>query len=644
VADPGKDSDGTEDTVAQSGADEVPRGRLVAVGDRLGRYRLEEELGEGGMATVFRARDVELRRDVAIKVLFPHLAKRDELVARFQREARSAAALDHDNVLRVFDVGGGPLASSAEERAVPPYIVLELIDGPSLDGIAGAEPILAEVVAAIGVVLCDALDCAHRAGIIHRDLKPANVLVEQGGRLVLGDFGVAFAEGDSLVTRTGALLGTPAFMSPEQALGTELTARSDLYSLGATLYRLATGQLPYSGSTAKVVSAIVQGERIAADRRDPKVGPELAAVIARLMARDPADRYGDAREARAALAALIDGLGSDVDELLESFFRDRAGTEGALLPKVIERCLERGAQALSAGRRPLALALANRVLELEPDNRAALLLATRGQARSRSLLWGALGAGAAAGALAIGLAVSGPSAVEPGPAVAAVSDAALPARAAAELDAATVPDASAAVAVATADAAPAPPARHPPPIRSHPATAVVRSATPDAAVMAAPVVDAAVEEVTHAAPTMGTLRVRADTWCELSIDGQGRGRQLQIVRRFSVTAGVHRVACTQGEGRPAQSMEVSVPADGSAEAALQLLRLVTVEARLQRASSARIGTVVVPAGGHKQLRPGRYRVTLLGADGRTLESGWVTVPAQAPCLLRDQPTLGCFRP
>jgi len=261
VADPGKDPTGTADTIAPVESGDVPRGRLVAIGDRLGRYRLEEELGEGGMATVFRGRDLELRRDVAVKVLFPHLAKRDELVARFQREARAAAALDHDNVLRVFDVGGGPLASRPEERELPPYIVLELINGSSLDAVAGDEPILAEVVAAIGAVLCDALDCAHSAGIIHRDLKPANVLVEQGGRLVLGDFGVAFAEGDSLVTRTGALLGTPAFMSPEQALGTELTARSDLYSLGATLYRLATGQLPYAGSTAKVVSAIPRSDR-----------------------------------------------------------------------------------------------------------------------------------------------------------------------------------------------------------------------------------------------------------------------------------------------------------------------------------------------------------------------------------------------
>src|SRR5262245_9391644 len=222
------------------------------------------------MATVFRARDRELRRDVAIKVLFPHLARRAEVVRRFHREARAAAGLEHPNILRIYDVGGA-------EGDDPPYIVMELIRGRTLlHEIEQRGAMLAEIAACIGALLGDALAAAHAAGVIHRDVKPANVLIAHGGRLLLADFGVARIETeDSLVTRTGALLGTPAYMSPEQASGEATTARSDLYSLGATLYQLATGQLPYSGSPAKVMSMIAAGNLVAPVRRRPSCGPDL---------------------------------------------------------------------------------------------------------------------------------------------------------------------------------------------------------------------------------------------------------------------------------------------------------------------------------------------------------------------------------
>ncbi len=214
-------------------------------GDALGRYTLAEEIGEGGMATVYRARDGELRRDVAVKVLFPHLAKRPEIVRRFHREARAAAGLEHPNILKIFDVGGG-------DDGVPPFIVMELIRGRSLLAeIEQRGAVLAEVAAAIGALLADALAAAHRASIVHRDVKPANVMVANDGRVLLADFGVARLETeDSLVTKTGAVLGTPAYMAPEQATGDTATARSDLYSLGVTMYQLAAGMLPYGGKRA----------------------------------------------------------------------------------------------------------------------------------------------------------------------------------------------------------------------------------------------------------------------------------------------------------------------------------------------------------------------------------------------------------
>ncbi|TMQ19767.1 MAG: serine/threonine protein kinase [Deltaproteobacteria bacterium] len=237
------------------------------------------------MATVFRARDRELRRDVAVKVLFPHLARRPDIVRRFHREARAAAGLEHPNILRIYDVGGG-------DGGDPPYIVMELIRGRTLlQEIEQRGAMLAEVVACVGALLGDALAAAHAAGVIHRDVKPANILIAPGGRLLLGDFGVARLETeDSLITRTGALLGTPAYMSPEQATGDTATTRSDLYSLGATLYQLATATLPFSGPPAKVLSAIIAGTLVPPVRRRASAGPDLSRLIERVMATDPGFR------------------------------------------------------------------------------------------------------------------------------------------------------------------------------------------------------------------------------------------------------------------------------------------------------------------------------------------------------------------
>src|SRR5689334_25129168 len=251
------------------------------------------------MATVFRARDRELRRDVAVKVLFPHLARRADIVKRFHREARAAAGLEHPNILRIYDVGGG-------EGDDPPYIVMELIRGRTLlEEIEQRGPMLAEIAACVGALLADALAAAHAALIVHRDIKPANVLVGEGGRLPLADFGVARLETESsLVTRTGALLGTPAYMSPEQASGDTATAKSDLYSLGATLYQLSTGHLPYSGSPAKVMSAIATGQLVAPIRRRTSVGPELSGSIEQLMEPEAAARPASAAAVAAELRRI----------------------------------------------------------------------------------------------------------------------------------------------------------------------------------------------------------------------------------------------------------------------------------------------------------------------------------------------------
>ncbi|HEU4611005.1 MAG TPA: serine/threonine-protein kinase, partial [Kofleriaceae bacterium] len=367
--DPLADTQTSEDSLpsgASSASTSGAKKRVVHAGDVLGRYELVEDIGEGGMATVFRAKDRELRREVAIKVLFPHLARRPDVVRRFHREARAAAGLEHPNILRVYDVGGG-------EGDDPPYIVMELIRGHSLLGeIERRGPMLSEVVACIGALLADALAVAHGAGIIHRDVKPANVMIASGGRVLLADFGVARLETeDSLVTKTGSVLGTPAYMSPEQASGDTATAKSDLYSLGATLYQLATGTLPYSGSPAKVIAQIAAGALVPAVRRRADVGPDLSRVIDRLMATDPNARFASAAEVAAELRAIASagGFGDPIDEL-SAYFVDADGFVRDRLPKVVAALITTAERAIADAKLPRAISLADRAAALAPSDPA----------------------------------------------------------------------------------------------------------------------------------------------------------------------------------------------------------------------------------------------------------------------------------
>ncbi|MEI2624882.1 MAG: serine/threonine-protein kinase [Giesbergeria sp.] len=319
--------------------------RAAASGDRVGRYELLEEIGEGGMATVFRARDPQLRREVAVKVLFPHLAKRADVVRRFAREARAAAALEHPNILRVLDVGVPDGTSTA-----PPYLVMELIRGQSLAEFCQAHgPLPPEHAAAMIAQIADALRLAHAAGIVHRDIKPANVMATRDGRLLLADFGVAHvATDESLVTRTGALLGTPAYMSPEQAAGEDITAASDVYSLAVTLYQMVTGELPYGGSTAKVLSQIVAGGAVPADRKVPSVGAQLARIIARAMTPAMATRTPTAAQFADELTEFVvqSGLG-DTASLVKEVLADPALAKGRQ-PELVALLTRRAQVALTA--------------------------------------------------------------------------------------------------------------------------------------------------------------------------------------------------------------------------------------------------------------------------------------------------------
>jgi serine/threonine-protein kinase len=256
-----------------------------------GRYRIEREIGHGGMATVYLALDEELGRPVAVKVLSDHLADDDEFRARFVREARLAGRLSHPNVVRVYDAG-------ALDRR--PFIVMEHVPGNSL---AEAGRLPAERAVELGLQACAGLQHAHDAGLVHRDVKPANLLVRDDAVLKIADFGIARAAESTRHTQVGTLLGTAAYLAPEQIAGEDATPASDLYSLGAVLYELLTGRPPYAFSSLTELAA-QQAEGSITPVRDiePTVPSDLEAAVMHALARDPSFRPSSAAELAHELA------------------------------------------------------------------------------------------------------------------------------------------------------------------------------------------------------------------------------------------------------------------------------------------------------------------------------------------------------
>ena len=258
-----------------------------------GRYRVISRLGSGGMADVYLAQDQLLGRDVAVKVLHHHFAEDQEFVERFRREASSAAALSHPNIVAIFDRG---------EWNGTYYIAMEYVAGRSLKTIVREGGPL-DPAAAIDIVLqiLRAARFAHRRGVIHRDLKPHNVIIDEEGRARVTDFGIARA-GASDMTLTGSIMGTAQYLSPEQAQGFAVSAASDLYSIGVILYELLTGVVPFEGETAVAIAfKQVSAEPRPPSELNPALPPSLDALVLRALAKDPAQRYADADELIAAL-------------------------------------------------------------------------------------------------------------------------------------------------------------------------------------------------------------------------------------------------------------------------------------------------------------------------------------------------------
>ena len=261
-----------------------------------GRYRVERTLGTGGMAVVLQARDGELDRPVAVKLLAENLARDETFRERFLREARLAAGLSHPNVARVFDAG---------EDGGRPYIVMELVDGETLaDVIVRRGRLPAAEAVALAIQACEGLEHAHGEGLVHRDVKPQNLLLREDGTLKIVDFGIARALEATRLTQAGTILGTAAYLSPEQAAGEEVTAAADLYSLGAVLYELLTGRTPYTFETLAELAHRQATEPIEPLRElAPDVPSGLEDVVMRCLARNPAYRPSSAAELAELLRA-----------------------------------------------------------------------------------------------------------------------------------------------------------------------------------------------------------------------------------------------------------------------------------------------------------------------------------------------------
>ncbi|HXI59983.1 MAG TPA: protein kinase [Polyangia bacterium] len=342
------------------------------------RYKLLQEVGQGGMAIVYRASDSTLKREVAIKILHHHLSAEPESKARLEREAQAVAKLRHENILEIFDYSGINSPSS--------YIVTEFIDGPTLkQWLNEHQPSHPEVAALIAAEMSGALVHAHSVGIIHRDIKPENVMVRKDGLLKLMDFGIAQVVDLQRMTVTGQLLGSPAYMAPELIEGKPLDFRTDVFSVGIMLYQLATGSLPFSGKNPhEVLRRIGEGKFPDPRTLNREIGDGLSRIISRALARNPDDRYATVALLAGDLGEYLAEAGlTDVRSELRAYFSDPDGYEKALTDRMAAALVAGAERQLEAGRSARAMELWNRVLAFNPQHAGVLAALQKLEGRTR---------------------------------------------------------------------------------------------------------------------------------------------------------------------------------------------------------------------------------------------------------------------
>ncbi|MFA6035305.1 MAG: protein kinase [Myxococcota bacterium] len=340
--------------------------------DRIGKYTLAEKVGVGGMATVWRGVDTALQREVAIKILHPHLADKPDSKRRFLREARAVARLRHPAIIEIYDYSG--------EDAETGFIVTEFVRGRNLhdwaDEYGVASP---EAAALICCQLASALSHAHDCGVIHRDIKPENILVSDDGGLKIADFGIAHVLEAESLTVTGALVGSPAHMAPEQIDGGVTDARTDIFALGTIMYWLSTGMLPFPGETPTAIFRKITEGRCEDPRTyNPAIDNRLAAIILRMITTVPSARPRSMKEVEDELKGWLasSGLGETEAELYALLL----GPDDYLrsLPsRVVPTLLAEAAGAMRSGDHPGAMNLCNRALGLNPGNAEAMKLIDR---------------------------------------------------------------------------------------------------------------------------------------------------------------------------------------------------------------------------------------------------------------------------
>ncbi|WP_051325070.1 protein kinase domain-containing protein [Candidatus Solirubrobacter pratensis] len=312
------------------------------------RYRLDRRLGVGGMATVQLAFDTRLERYVAVKLLAEHLAEDSSFVSRFRREALAAARLVHPNIVQVFDFGSDPHSGRN-------FIVMEYVDGHSCAEILRDRgPLMPRDAVDILCQACRGLDYAHRNGVVHRDVKPGNLLQNTDNVVKLADFGIAKAAEQSDITKVGSVLGTAAYLSPEQTRGEPAEPGSDLYALGVVAYQLLSGRLPYEAASLTELARLQEsGPPVRLDELSRDVPPALAETVARALARDRVNRFADAAEMEDALRDGLHGISHGTPDTDTDTDATRALSETE-------------ATRMIAGTRPTGAALPRQTRRLQP--------------------------------------------------------------------------------------------------------------------------------------------------------------------------------------------------------------------------------------------------------------------------------------
>jgi serine/threonine protein kinase len=318
---------------------------------RFGRYEVIEELGAGSMGAVYKARDPMMARDVAIKTIVPHIIggpQADEFRERFFREARAAGRLAHPGIVTIHDV--------SEQDGIP-FLVMEYVQGRTLQSVLESERLPIDRVLEIGIQLSDALDYAHRNGVIHRDIKPANILVTVDGNIKIADFGIAKLN-DSQATSTGQVLGTPAYMAPEHFTGEQIDGRADIFAAGIVMYWMATGDKPFGGESVMAVQyKVLHTDPVPPRKLNPAISADLEASIAKALAKDRTARYQsgaelarDLRELRAGRSISMAGVAVPaVDKTVEMTTVLNSGTART---RAADRARERRERRRSRSSRP----------------------------------------------------------------------------------------------------------------------------------------------------------------------------------------------------------------------------------------------------------------------------------------------------